>query len=389
MGLPLTTNALERFHFNQQQSLHNASHPSVPVFVHDLHRQIALGDLHLAAVRAGDRRLPTALLTRKMEKFASILVSLNDHNIMMVLTQLTNVRLHTGEMVNGAFHVLSLNATNDPPSNLPSSSSAVEEGVLADRPSEVAVASSSTFEQFRAPEPLVVLEEGLPSSSVFEEEALPEGVLADRPPAVAVASFSTLEQFRAPVEPMVVQEEGVVVHAQMPVPSTQQEVIVPNHPVPPIQVSDLAGWLVQVGYTQGRHGPHNVEVLRKTIGKVTQSRLTVTANRLKGWWIFQHCQRQSICQGCRGTMCRGLPRLAWDPKTVNDEALRSYPGYFRGNWHIACGVLVSKISVPFNCLKEVDFRVVERMTGASSLDAPTIDAMANTQFVFLRSALCA
>ena len=75
MGLPSTTNALERFHLNQQHCLHHASHPSVPIFVHDLHRQIALGDLRLAQVRAGDRRSPSTLLTRKMEKFASILVS--------------------------------------------------------------------------------------------------------------------------------------------------------------------------------------------------------------------------------------------------------------------------------------------------------------------------
>ena len=73
---------------------------------------------------------------------------------------------------------------------------------------------------------------------------------------------------------------------------------------------------------------------------------------------------------------------------MNDEALRSYPGYFRGFWHLTRGVLASKFSALLHCLKEVDRRVVERMTGASSLDAPTIEIMANAPFVFLRAGLC-
>ena len=242
---------------------------------------------------------------------------------MMVLTH--HVRLNTSEVVSGAFRVLSLSATGEPPSSLPTASSTMEEDVLVDRPEEVPVASSSRFEESRAPIE-AISRVVLPSSCAIEEG----------PAQIPLPSSSTVEEVAVP---------------QNMTEFRRLQVVLPEGSVPPIQVAE---WLVRAGYSQGRHGPHNVERLRETIGKVTLSRLTVTANRAKGWWIFQHCQRQSICQGCQGAMCRGLPTLAWDPKTINDEALRSYPGYFRGNWHLACGVLVSKISVPFNCLKEVD-----------------------------------
>lgn len=68
LGLPTTTNALERFHLAQQHFLHHYVHPSVPVFVHDLHRQIAQGDLHLAAIQSGERRLPSIVLRREKRK---------------------------------------------------------------------------------------------------------------------------------------------------------------------------------------------------------------------------------------------------------------------------------------------------------------------------------
>ena len=280
MGPPSTTNALERFQLNQQHCLHHVSHPSVPIFVHDLHRQIALGDLHLAQVRAGDRRVPSNLLARKREKYASILVSLNEHNIMMVLTQLTHVRFNTSEVVSGAFRVLSLNATGEPPSSLPASS--------MDRPSEVPVASSSRFEESQAS--IESISRVLPSSSAIEE----------RPAQIPLASSSTVEE--------VVDPQNTIV-TEFP----RLQVVLPGR-VPPIVVADVAQWLVWVGYSQGRHGPHNVEKLQETIGKVTQSRVTVTANRTRGWWIFQHSKRQCICQGCRGVLCRGLPRLSWDQK---------------------------------------------------------------------------
>ena len=253
LGLPSTTNSLERFHLNQQHCLHHVSHPSVPIFVHDLHRQIALGDLHLAQVRSGDRRLPSILLTRKMEKFASILVSLNDHKIMMVLSQLTHVRLNTSEVVSGAFRVLSLIATGEPPSSLPASSNM---DVLVDRPEEVPVASSSRFEESRAPiEPIsrVVL----PSSSAIEEG----------PAQIPLPSSSIVEEVADP--------QRIV--TEFP----RLQGVLPEGSVPQIQVADVAQWLVRVGYSQGRHGPHNVERLQETIRKVTQSRVTVTANRTK------------------------------------------------------------------------------------------------------------
>ena len=65
LGLPTTTSAVERFHLNQQQSVHHVSHPSIPVCLDDLHRQTALADLRMASVLAGDRREPGPVFSRK------------------------------------------------------------------------------------------------------------------------------------------------------------------------------------------------------------------------------------------------------------------------------------------------------------------------------------
>ena len=105
-GIPTTTNAVERFHRSQQEMLHNASHPSIPVFIENVHRQIAMVDLRVAAVASGERhRQPDRAVVLKMERFSSILASLNESNVMLVLSQLANVRLHTGDTVTTAFRV--------------------------------------------------------------------------------------------------------------------------------------------------------------------------------------------------------------------------------------------------------------------------------------------
>ena len=63
------------------------------------------------------------------------------------------------------------------------------------------------------------------------------------------------------------------------------------------------------------------------------------------------------------------------------------PGYNRGNWHVSCAVLASKICVPRNCLREVDMAMVGQLSGATAVDAPIIEAMAKKQYVFLRASL--
>ena len=61
LGLPSTTNACERFH-------HKATHPSLPVFLANVHRQLALADMHVASVRSGSCRVTSPTLRNKMEK---------------------------------------------------------------------------------------------------------------------------------------------------------------------------------------------------------------------------------------------------------------------------------------------------------------------------------
>ena len=67
--------------------------------------------------------------------------------------------------------------------------------------------------------------------------------------------------------------------------------------------------------------------------------------------------------------------------------VESVARFLRGYWHIACAILVSKIGSHRNCLREIDMRVVGHLTGATPLDAPVIEAMANSQHVFLRAGL--
>ena len=76
-GIPTTTNAVERFHRSQQEMLHNASHPSILVFMDNLHRQIAMVDLRVAAIASGERRQPVRAVLLKMKRFSSSLASLN------------------------------------------------------------------------------------------------------------------------------------------------------------------------------------------------------------------------------------------------------------------------------------------------------------------------
>ena len=144
-------------------------------------------------------------------------------------------------------------------------------------------------------------------------------------------------------------------HPQPPVSESQaphQEVCLPIAAVGgAIHVQDSASWLVNVGHLQGRHGPHDVEVLQQTMLKT-----------------------------------KSCHRFSWSP-SHNPDGLRALPGFSRGYWHIACAILVSKIGSHRNCLREIDMRVVGHLTGATPLEASVIEAMANSQHVFLRPGL--
>ena len=81
------------------------THPSVPVFLADLHRQVALADMHMGSISSGQCR-PISHFEVQNGKIASIMATLTDSNIMLVLTLVTNVRMKSGNVVTGAFRVL-------------------------------------------------------------------------------------------------------------------------------------------------------------------------------------------------------------------------------------------------------------------------------------------
>ena len=159
--------------------------------------------------------------------------------------------------------------------------------------------------------------------------------------------------------------------------------------VPPaIHLQDSAPLFVEAGYNQGRHGPHDCLALQQTLLNITVSRSRIVSLSSRGMWTFHLCIRQTVCKGCDGTMSKNCPRLSWDPRTTQiSEGLRAMPGYNRGNWHVSCALLASKISVPRNCLREVDMAMVGQLSGATANDAPIIEAMVEKQNVFLRASL--
>ena len=68
---------------------------------------------------------------------------------------------------------------------------------------------------------------------------------------------------------------------------------------------------------------HITEALQEIINRVTRSRLAVASGRSLGLWTFQFCQKQTNV------------RDVWNPRTTNDDAFRSFPGVWRGHWHVA------------------------------------------------------
>ena len=100
-----------------------------------------------------------------------------------------------------------------------------------------------------------------------------------------------------------------------------------------------------------------IENLQATLERISLSRVVVQSNR--------DCQKRTVCQGCRGYMIHGSPRMAWNPRTFNVDQLGQMPRYSKGNWHVGCAILMSKVPSRRNCLREVDPRVVGGLTGAS------------------------
>ena len=397
--IPMTTNACESFHHHQQASLHRALHPTVPQFLRDLHRQVSKADLHVAAMQAGHQRVPSRTLRRKAEKFIAIVRGLTDANLMEVLSQITHVRLNTGDF-NGGFRILTPADLEEPAEDVPLTEAAspshdaplhgeLEEAPPAEVVPVLEAASSSAapprFEEFQEAPPVEVVP-FLAGASSSHAVPLHFEDFEEAPQAGAGSSHD--EEASRPPLPFGESEFDESVAAPVVVASAPPAGQIPRTPVVPlIEVRDAPQWLASVGYSQGRHGPHKIEELQTTILRITAGRLKLNSKRARGSWCFQRCLRQTTCQGCRGLMAKGCPRLAWDPSVTNVDTLRSLPGYSAGNWHIACAILTSKVPTPRNCLKEIDLRVVGMLTGATDADAPTIEAMAQTQYVFLRAVL--
>ena len=346
-GFPTTTNAVERFHLTQQQLLHNTSHPSIPVFLEGLHRQLAFVDLRVGAIEGGERRYPGVTFTRKMDKFMSILRALTPDNVMQILSQLTIFRLHQTDIVGGRpFQISSQGSVGHV-----SDTETVQNELLDESP-EFAVPSGSQ------PPPVDV------------PQNLPSPVVGSPPGLVDEPALQT---------PMLPTAALAIAKAVHPKASA----------IPPaIHLQDSASWLVDAGYDQGSHGPHDCLALQQTLLNITVSRSRIVSLSNRGMWTFQFCIQQTACKGCNGIMLKNCPRLSWDPRTTQrPEGLRAMPGFNRGNWHVSCAILASKIVVPGNCLLKVDMAMVCQLPGATAVDAPIIEAMAEKQYVFLRASL--
>ena len=58
-------------------------------------------------------------------------------------------------------------------------------------------------------------------------------------------------------------------------------------PPPRFQIQEVPGWLLEAGYDQGRHGPHDVETLQHTVSKITISRSQLHSAHDRGRWSFE------------------------------------------------------------------------------------------------------
>ena len=221
-------NAVERFHLSnnncstmlhthpsQQQLFHNASHPSIPVFMENLHRQIALVDMRVAAIQSGERREPSRAVPKKMERFSSIWAPLNESNVMLVLTQLANVRLCTGDTVTTSFRVAASSGSLGP-SAAPSDSHTISNVQMDD------------VSQFDWASPLTPVPDVMSIANQEETPPLP----------------------RVDVEPDPQEPHHVAQAPPLPIAADLGRTI---------HIQESAPWLVMnVGYDQGRHGPHDV-----------------------------------------------------------------------------------------------------------------------------------
>ena len=258
-GMPTTTSARGRFHLSQQHSVHNVSHPSIPVFLEDPHRQIAIADLRMASIMAGDRREPGQVFRRKMEKCSSILSSLTEGNIMEVLTQITNVRLHSGDSVRGTgFRLFSTSGEFDVTlhhENVPVSQESLGEG------------GADTVElPERMPEELQVSTDGS------------QGDLAGHHDQVEALEMPLPNEPRSEGEHI----ESIQVEEQVPAAHEDHDPREDQLPGPRGGIQEAADWLVRVGYNQRRHGPHDHGVLQQTMLKITASRSREPSDRAKG-----------------------------------------------------------------------------------------------------------
>ena len=138
---------------------------------------------------------------------------------MLVLSQLANVRLHTGDTVTTAFRVGASSGSQGP---IPSDTE--------DTISNVQMDDVSQFANIEVP----------PISPV---------------PSVASPSLDQV------VVPLVLQaqlDQPVVTE-----PPKHTRSVCPLQPWVEPFMQDSALWLVKVGYLQGRHGPHDVEALQQ------------------------------------------------------------------------------------------------------------------------------
>ena len=279
------------------------------MFLTDLQRQVAKADLHVAALAAGNQRVPPVSLCRQIEKYEVILRGLHDSNVMHVLNQFVVVRFNIGERFSDAFRTTSRIAGSSGTSQdgVQNSQGGVDVGtvpgspefgvVLQDRDDDASPTRARGSGGGMVPEP---------PEFWFANRACAS---TDRPdPEVDFGSSDTVsvmgDQEPAPVDGGVVPPEPIV-REPAPVMDAQPE---------PIVILAGPAWLSAARYDQTRHGPRNVDTLQETILKITAGRREIDSSREKGIWTFDFVKRQCLCQGCRGSMAKGTPGLGGTPR---------------------------------------------------------------------------
>ena len=118
---------------------------------------------------------------------------------------------------------------------------------------------------------------------------------------------------------------------------------------------------VQMPYLSLRYGPVDGAFLAEAISHLSkQRREAELVTRGPGvdkdykYWNFEYAtKRRSTCKGCNGAILRKGPRLHWNNGKMEHIDNRKMPGYNQGNWHLACGILMGKITSTRNCLLPV------------------------------------